>query len=66
VPRAYFPLYLKEIEWRFNHRGENLVKLARHLLDQRVSADSEALRPEARGAANRREKEPRNVHEHRG
>jgi transposase len=45
VPRMYFPLYLKEIEWRFNHRSENLVKLIRNLLDQRVTADSELLRP---------------------
>lgn len=45
VPRMYFPLYLKEIEWRFNHRSENLVKLIRNLLDQRVTAESELLRP---------------------
>ncbi len=45
VPRLYFPLYLKEIEWRFNHRSENLVKLIRNLLDQRVPAESELLRP---------------------
>ena len=45
VPRVYFPLYLKEIEWRFNHRSENLVKLIRNLLDQRVPAESELLRP---------------------
>jgi transposase len=44
VPRMYFPLYLKEIEWRFNHRSENLIKLIRNLLDQRVSAESEHLR----------------------
>jgi len=45
VPRRYFPLYLKEIEWRFNHRDENLVKLIRNLLDKRVTAESELLRP---------------------
>jgi transposase len=45
VPKMYFPLYLKEIEWRFNHRNENLVKLIRNLLDQRVTAVSELLRP---------------------
>jgi len=45
VPRKYFPLYLKEIEWRFNHRSENLVKLIRNLLDQKLSAESEFLRP---------------------
>jgi len=45
VPRQYFPLYLKEIEWRFNHRSENLVKLVRNLLDQRASAELELLGP---------------------
>jgi len=45
VPRAYFPLYLKEIEWRYNHRSENLVKIIRNLLDQRVPADPDPLRP---------------------
>jgi transposase len=45
VPRMYFPLYLKEIEWRFNHRSENLIKIIRNLLDQRVTAESEFLRP---------------------
>jgi len=24
ISNAYFPLYLKEVEWRFNHRNENL------------------------------------------
>ncbi|MGZ3471745.1 MAG: transposase, partial [Isosphaeraceae bacterium] len=45
VPRQYFPLYLKEIEWRFNHRSENLVKLIRNLLDQRALTESELLGP---------------------
>jgi len=36
VPRKYFHLYLKEVEWRFNHRNENLVVLLRKLLSQRV------------------------------
>lgn len=45
VPRRYFPLYLKEIEWRFNHRDENLVKLIRNLLDRKVAADSALMRP---------------------
>jgi transposase len=45
VPRMYFPLYLKEIEWRFNHRSENLVKLIRNHLDQKVTAESDLLRP---------------------
>ena len=39
VPRKYFHLYLKEIEWRFNHRNENLVKLLRTYLMQRVIKD---------------------------
>jgi len=34
VPQKYFHLYLKEVEWRFNHRNENLVKLIRNLLNQ--------------------------------
>jgi len=29
VHKLYFPLYLKEIEWRFNHRKENLIKKLR-------------------------------------
>jgi len=36
VPQKNFHLYLKEIEWRFNHRSENLVTLLRKLLSQRV------------------------------
>lgn len=36
VPRPYFHLYLKETEWRFNHRNENLVVILRSLLNQRV------------------------------
>jgi transposase len=36
VPKKNFHLYLKEIEWRFNHRNENLVTLLRKLLSQRV------------------------------
>jgi transposase len=36
VPKENFHLYLKEIEWRFNHRSENLVTLLRKLLSQRV------------------------------
>jgi len=37
IPKTYFPLYLKEVEWRFNHRNENLVILLRRLLDQQIS-----------------------------
>lgn len=40
VPKQHFhlylKLYLKEIEFRFNHRNQNLVKLIRALLDQRI------------------------------
>jgi transposase len=32
VPRAYFHLYLKEVEFRFNHRDENLVPVVMRLL----------------------------------
>lgn len=34
VPRQYFHLYLKEIEWRFNHQNLDLVELARRLMNQ--------------------------------
>jgi len=36
VPKKYFHLYLKEIEWRFNHRNENLIPLLKNLLNQRI------------------------------
>jgi transposase len=36
VPRKYFHLHLKEIEWWFNHRSENLVPLLRKLMSQQV------------------------------
>ena len=36
VPKKHFHLYLKEIEWRFNHRDENLVHILRNYLNQRV------------------------------
>jgi len=39
VPIKYFHLYLKEIEWRFNRRNENLVKLLRTYLMQLVIKD---------------------------
>lgn len=32
VPKDKFPLYLKECEWRFNHRNEDLVPLLKSLL----------------------------------
>lgn len=34
VPKQHFHLYLKEIEWRFNNRDKDLIKLARGLLNQ--------------------------------
>ena len=37
IPEAYFHLYLKEVEWRFNHRHYNLVVLLRRLLNQQIS-----------------------------
>lgn len=36
VPSHHFHLYLKEIEWRFNHRNENLVKKLRKYINQPV------------------------------
>ena len=36
VPKKYFHLYLKEVEWRFNHRDENLVKILRKYLNKPV------------------------------
>jgi transposase len=34
VPQKHFHLYLKEIEWRFNHREENIIVLLRNLLNK--------------------------------
>ena len=36
VPKKNFPLYLKEIEWRFNHREEKLTDILRKYLNQSV------------------------------
>jgi len=36
IDQSYFYLYLKEVEWRFNHRNENLVILLRRLLNQQI------------------------------
>jgi len=36
VPQRSFPLYLKEIEWRFNNRDSNLVHVLRKILSKRV------------------------------
>jgi transposase len=43
IPKANFPLYLKELEWRFNHRNENLVVLLRRLLNQQISIVKEQI-----------------------
>ncbi len=32
VPNQYFRLYLKETEWRFNHKRQGLREIARHLM----------------------------------
>jgi transposase len=45
VPKRYFHLYLKEIEWRFNHRHENLVPLVRTMLNQRVVKEQKLVQP---------------------
>lgn len=37
VPRTYFHLYLKEIEWRFNNRQQNLLPILRGLMKQSVN-----------------------------
>ncbi len=34
VPRHRFHLYLKEVEWRFNHRNQDLVPLLSELLER--------------------------------
>ena len=36
VPRKYFPLYLKEVEFRFNNRNTNLLPLIRGFMNQSV------------------------------
>ena len=43
IPKTYFPLYLKEVEWQFNHRNENLVLLLRKLLNQQISIVKEQI-----------------------
>jgi len=43
IHKIYFPLYLKEIEWRFNHRNENLAILLRRLLNQQISIVKEQI-----------------------
>ena len=43
IHKTYFPLYLKEIKWRFNHRNENLVIQLRRLLNQQISIVKEQI-----------------------
>ena len=44
INQVYFPLYLKEVEWQFNHRNENLVIiLLRRLLNQQISIVKEQI-----------------------
>jgi transposase len=31
VSKFHFPMYLKEVEYRFNHRTDNLLKLFTHI-----------------------------------
>lgn len=40
VPRQYFHLYLKEVEWRFNHRNTNPVSMIRQLLKEQFGTDN--------------------------
>ncbi len=37
VPKTYFPLYLKYIEFRYNHRDENLFELLTDILVKDIS-----------------------------
>ena len=36
VQKDFFPLYLKEIEWRFNNRNENLIPLLKNLTKKNI------------------------------
>lgn len=40
VPQQYFHLYLKETEWRFNHRNDNLIALMKILVKEKIGADN--------------------------
>lgn len=40
VPKQYFHLYLKEIEWRFNNRNMNLIILLKQLIKGRIGTDN--------------------------
>ena len=39
VPKQYFHLYLKEVEFRFNHRKENLIPIVKRLVKEQIGAD---------------------------
>jgi transposase len=39
VPKQYFHLYLKEVEFRFNHRNENIIPLIKHIIKEQIGAD---------------------------
>ena len=43
IPETYFPLYLKEVEWRFNNCHESLIVLLRKLLNQQISIVKEQI-----------------------
>ena len=36
VPKSYFELYLKEIEFRFNHRNENIFRILTKMMVESV------------------------------
>lgn len=40
VPQHHFPLYLKEVEWRFNHRDDNLFHLLATAITHPVSTST--------------------------
>ena len=40
VPKQYFHLYLKEIEFRFNHRNEDIFRLLANILVKTVPSSS--------------------------
>jgi len=40
VPKQYFHLYLKEVEWRFNHRHQRLLLAIKKLVKQQIGADN--------------------------
>lgn len=40
VQTEYFHLYLKEIEWRFNHRNDNLIQLVKRYIKEQIGTDN--------------------------